>query len=91
MSQAIQIIEAHAVDEKHIELKQPLAKGAGKDFKIAILATISAHDRILESLKQAYLGMTEDEKAFEINLAEEGLAIAPEVAVKNGEQDKWWE
>ena len=59
MSYAIHIIEAHAVDKKHIELKQPLAKDVGRNFKVAILALSSAHDRVLESLKQAYLDMTE--------------------------------
>ena len=37
MIHPIQIINAVAVDEKHLELKEPLSKEAGKKFKIAII------------------------------------------------------
>lgn len=91
MSEPIQIIEAVAVDERHIELKEPLSERAGKNFKIAVLSDDDERKATFEELKQAYLAMTDEEIAFEVNLAEEGLRAAPEIHESNGESERWWE
>lgn len=91
MSATISIIEAVAMDETHLELREPLPQRLGKNFKIAILAASPNHNLSLEKLKHAYLTMPKAEQAFEVKLAEEGLASAPGLAIENGEAEKWWE
>lgn len=91
MSEPISILEAVAVDETHLELKEPLPQSAGKNFRIAILAANRYHEHILEKLKHAYLTMTKAEQAFEVKFAEEGMATAPGLEIENGEVEKWWE
>jgi len=91
MSETISILEAVAMDETHLELREPLPQSLGKKFKIAILAASPDLDLPFEKLKHAYLTMTKAEQAFEVKLAEEGLACAPGLAIENGEAEKWWE
>ena len=91
MSEAISILDAVAMDATHLELREPLPQSLGKNFRIAILAASRNHEHILEKLKHAYLTMTKAEQAFEVKLAEEGLASAPVLEIANGEVEKWWE
>ncbi|MCL4706277.1 hypothetical protein KJ068_14000 [bacterium] len=91
MPEAISILEVVVMDETHLELKDPLPQGVGKKIKIAILATSQNHEHALEKLKHAYLTSTKAEQAFEVKLAEEGLATAPGLEIENGEAEKWCE
>ncbi len=91
MIHPIQIINAVAVDEKHLELKEPLSKEAGKKFKIAIILEQQNREQTLERLEKAYLSMSDDERKSESELAEEGIFASPDLDDHLEESDKWWE
>lgn len=91
MSETFSILEAVATDATHLELREPLPQGVGKNLKIMILAARRNHEHVLEKLKHAYLSMTKAERAFEVKLAEEGVATATVHDLTNGETEKWWE
>lgn len=82
LPEALSIFEAVARDETHLELKDPLPQGIGKNFKISILAASQNHEHVLKKLKQAYLATTKAEQSFEAKLAEEGLATAPGLEIE---------
>jgi len=86
-------VEAIALDEQHLELIKPLPKYVGKRFFIKILFPIKERSHLLKQLKEAYLNLSEEDKKKEVDLAEEGLQIQPDLDEQfPGETEgQWWE
>ncbi|MBC8181668.1 hypothetical protein H8E88_11150 [candidate division KSB1 bacterium] len=86
-------VEAIAIDERHLELEQPLPKNIGKRFIIHILSKEEERSSQLAELEHAYLTMTEHEKKTEVDLAEEGLCgnDSLDEIFKGEKEERWWE
>lgn len=88
----MEIVEAIALDNKHLELKRPLSADIGKRLYIQVLSPQMERSHQLRQLKEAYLTMTEKEKELESNLAEEGLRAQSTLGDQfPEEEDNWWE
>lgn len=64
----------------HLVLTKPLPQNIGKRFFIKILSPLVEQSHQLKKLEKAYLTMSEAEKKHEIELAEEGLQLQPELS-----------
>ena len=86
-------VEAIALDDQHLELKEPLPQNIGKRFLIKILSPIVEHSDQLKQLEEAYLTMSEEERNRELDLAEEGLQLQSDLNEQfpDEEDELWWE
>ena len=86
-------VEAIMIDATHLELKTPLPESIGKQYFVHIIDPAEEWNKAIRQLKAAYLSMTDEEKAREIDLAEEGLQGQPEFLnqFSNEEEERWWE
>ena len=85
-------VEAIMIDERRLELKMPFPEGIGKHYIIHIVEPEEERKETIRRLKDAYLSMTDKERAQEIELAEEGLHGQPKFLDQfaNEGEEKWW-
>lgn len=85
-------IEAIAIDERHLELKNKIPQGLGTRFFIHILSPLQEKQRQYELLEKAYLTMSEKEISHEKQISEEGLKAQPnpEMLINGEEEAEWW-